>query len=409
MGSDRSPGAPASSRRAFLRSAAGALGLVTATSAGCVETLPPLGRRIRFGDVAVPEAGEPTYREWVPAASATSDRLRPFFGATSVRPGDVAGDVVALPITLEASSVGSRVDYFGVGYEHYDELLDVGPATVLRGDVDPAHVADTLLASGYQRAEPYEGYRCFQRPDWPRFAAVADGTIVWAQYDRGVDRARRTVEAVVDAGSGRIARKHEEDRHFERLTDAAGARPSVRASENFVDDEVAYDAWAVGFDEERVYHVSHELHEEPVSERAIREELRHNGVALSAHEVQVDVDGRMASVAIATTHETVREQFEFHRRPQVTWGFEEGDDELTVRHEAGDTVEAERIELGYSPSPNSERPRLADAQFADEHDVVVPGDAVTVSTDPDGHADSVTITWVAPEGESWGVVATYLL
>lgn len=83
---------PYPTRRTLLKHA-GLLGVASTSLSGCTESLPPLGRRVRYGRVNTPDVNpNPTYREWLPAASALpTDVLNPGY-VNYVQPSTVTAN-----------------------------------------------------------------------------------------------------------------------------------------------------------------------------------------------------------------------------------------------------------------------------------------------------------------------------
>lgn len=99
-----------------------------------------------------------------------------------------------------------------------------------------------------------------------------------------------------------------------------------------------------------------------------------------ARDVDVTVDGRLATVEQRQSHRRFRENH--HERPEpplTTWGVDRdrAAESMTVRLEAGADVSAADLELDYHPAGPDATP---ETQFADRYDTVSPGDAVTVDT-----------------------------
>jgi hypothetical protein len=105
----------------------------------------------------------------------------------------------------------------------------------------------------------------------------------------------------------------------------------------------------------------------------------------------VDVDGRVVSVESRHPREEFLGSDRTTPMPQITWGIDEAVSagRLTVRHEAGDSVDASAVYLRYSPPDWSQETSATlgePRQFVAEHDTVDPGDSVTLDTSdlPDG-------------------------
>lgn len=404
-----SPDTP--TRRSFLRASAAA-GLATAT-AGCVELLPPLGQRVRFGRVDVPDGGPPDYRAFAPAQSVVpDDAYRPTLPGIVTTPSVDGTDVVGAPVGFGRSFVGGLVDYFGVGLEHYDLAVKVGPAVVLEGPVEADAVGDVLTASGYEPADGYESYDRYSREDVPRTVAVADGRIVYAAGEHR----DAYVEGVIDAAAGRVPRRHEADDETDEqrvvseayadVTTAVGGRPFLLLGQNDPirnEQDVAFSATGMDYDADAVYWITHSRYEPGVEAPAdeLRSALQEDRRAFFANGVDLRTDGRDAVVYSEIPHDRFRDEFTAEYPPHATWGVRETADGVVVRHEAGDAVDAARLSVvarpGNEPVPS---------QFEDQYDVVSRGAELAVSDVPDG-ATSVAVTWEAEESETMVTLLTY--
>lgn len=426
---------PTTRRRLLKRAGAG---LAAAGAAGCVETLPPLGQRVRYGRVDLPERsgepGDPVYRRWLPAASALPDDFDADSGEEALDPGWVNHvEPGALDRDFDGDGRANRLahtfqvphlDYFGVGYADFDRVANLhgfGTTFVLEGDFDPVTVGTTLADSGYAAAGSYGGYDVFDRDGGRRTAAVRDGAVVWANHGRS----RAIVEAVVDAGRGAVPRHHEASESFAVATDRVGARAWT-----WVDGlgmrfgGEAHYAMSTTMDDEAVYTVFHQFYPpgEVVSERTVRDVLAGETRALEAGAVDVRIDGRVATVELRRPHAAVDDPYEGVDVPQVTWGASgpgdgeaggeggTGDGEgatgtgerVTIRHEAGDAVPAGTLAFFFEDSAVEdphERRSPTDRQFADVTDTVRPGDAIAVPA-PDEPSGTRLVGEFSPPGES---------
>lgn len=373
------------SRRELLR--AGGAAALSAATAGCVATLPPLGRRVRYGRVDVPDPGPPAYRRLVPDPSALTDPPSPavpggVVSLVSVVPGAGFADAVGEQFRLFSDVLRVRLDHVGVGFDDYDRVVWYGPAFVGEADVDRAAVRDTLDGTGYERAGAHRGHDVYAREDLPRTVAVGDGAVVFVPEPGGAPDAR----AVVDALAGATRRYHEADEAFATFSAAVGSYPATWFGMSGVDESDPYVAHAtsVTYDDSSVYYVWHRLYPagESPSKRAFQDDLDRRSRPREALDVDVEIDGRVATVEMRQSHEQFRTS---HRGrpspvPQVTWGVDHDRDAetVTIRHEAGDSIPAERLSVEFAPVVEDGTEPEIDAQFADEHDVVSPGTSLTV-------------------------------
>lgn len=417
---DPDAGPPRCSRRRLLRTGGGAAAALSASSAGCIATLPPLGRRVRFGRVDAPEAGPPTDRRWLPDPSAFRDpefaeRSDDVVGPIAFSPGGLGGDVVGERFDLFAGHVASRLEYVGVDWADVDRAVWFGPAFVVAADVDRAAVRDALDGTGYEAAGIRRGWDLYGRDDLPRALAVGnEGYVVvpWQEdlaepLDAGLADAR----AVVDAATGAASRFHEANETFRRLSAAVGTSPLTWYTGGAERDQVA-GASSYRFDESAVYFVWHRLYpeSETPSKAEIQRDLeeRHYLQGMDPREamdVDVEVDGRVATIEQRQSHRRFREQYhETQRPPLTTWGVDHdrGARTMTLRLEAGASVPAEELRVDYHPAGPSATP---ESQFADRYDAVAPGVALTVDVSDRPVHDSdpqpaLVLTWDPDEPRS---------
>ncbi len=371
-------------RRAFLRGS-GALAL-TGAVAGCVDALPPLGRRVALGNVEPPDAGPPAYQPWIPSPSAVSDASFSAHDVLQVTPTSIEyvdGEQLA---TFPRAVVESSVDWFASGYEAYDRVIRVGSSYTLLGNIEPATVADALEPTGYEGAGSYEEYTLYSRTDVPRTVAVKPGVVLYATdplAERPIDDdSEPLVKAVADAGADRIERHHESDADFARLTEAVGDRPAAWIGPAAFDptDEVVAGAVSEAVDDQEAYQLLHLLYPEGVDpaireiERAIEADAR----ALVSDRSEVSAEGRLAVVE-GLREVTPVDEFGGHEWPQVTWGVEHDGDTATIRHEAGQRVDAAKLALLVIDDTGAKHP--TDQQFVDRFESVGPSDERSVALD----------------------------
>lgn len=374
-----------SPRRAVLRGiAAASLG----ATAGCVDVLPPAGGRTRFGRVDLPPGDEPAYRRWSPAPSALpAGDDRSTHPSIVGRPASDDAEVIGVGLSLLAS----RVDYFGVGVERYDLVARLGPTVVLEGPVDPSAVGEVLTDSGYEHAGSELDYALYARDDVPRTVAVADGRLV---FGRGADH-REYLTAVLRAEAGEVRRLYEVDDVVAELSGRVGGRPFLLTgtTDSLLDhDQVDYTISGFDLVEDAVYWFTYTQYppEEGVPEAELREELRSQRAArpdLYSHGVDLRTEGDLAIMHARITRARWEHQSaEQELPPQVTWGARETGDEVVLRHEAGDVIDAGRLHVatGHPEEP-------AERQFADEHDVVGPGTELAVPAPAAG--EQLRVAW----------------
>jgi hypothetical protein len=396
------------SRRDVLRTTAGAVaagGL--AANAGCLATLPPLGQRVNFGRVDAPAADPATYTEWVPDANDVdadtgfhNDQFLMY-----VTPGDLGADALGKAPVFPVSFVKSRVDYFGHGFESFEEALLVGPVVVLAGEVDVDLASETAVDSGYDAVGSYEGYDAYSRDDSPRAVLVDDDAIVWADGDRAVT----DVRAAVDARDRRTRRLGEVDSDFADVTDAAGRSPWTWLFEDTKghDNELGW-TWSASnfeYDDSAAYYRQTYLFpdgETPQRGR-VRDWLEQRDRPVGAETVDVEIDGRVVQVEIRMAAEKYRREIDSEPGdwPQVTWGVTRDGESVTMTHEAGDSIPKPWLTLTYYPTEDDEDDTVADA-FESVGERFEPGESITVdlSTLPGGARTLSLAVSPGPEEDS---------
>jgi hypothetical protein len=376
-------------RRELLRAGAGAVstGFITLT-AGCSSALPPLGSELRFGQVRPPAAAAPTYRRWLPAPSELDDFDQPHYRVLLRQPTEVAYPA-PVRFTTPRKRLLAGLDYFGVGYANYDRLLWTPFGVVLEGGFDPATVTTTFTESGYRRTETHADHDVFVRSDGERRAVLTDDALVWSS-ERVHDRPN--VEALVDTHDGHVARYHDENDAFGRVTDAVGESRMVE----FIppnDERTWASCEAFRFDDDTAYHVRTFLY--PLGQTPAERELRRRsktGTVLTREVENTDfhVDGRQVTVKGRIPPGAGIQPSEIHPPypPQITWGFDRDREaeSIRLRHEAGEPVDSDALWLSFEADDTGEELTMPTTQsLPTEHDEMAPGDAVTidVSTVPE--------------------------
>ncbi|MDQ2056307.1 hypothetical protein [Halobellus sp. H-GB7] len=334
-------------RRQLLSGGGAALAMSLSTlTAGCLSSLPPLGGDQRYGRVGVPPAGDPGYRKWLPAPSSVDSSADPYhftaLGSTALRP-EAPEKFVGRQAHARAA-----LDAFGIGFENYDRFIGSNFGVVVEASFDRAEVTRTVTGTGYERDGDYRGYATFVRSDVPRRVAIGDDAIVWTsayQHDAP------NLEALVDAGAGERQRYHEADAAFDRLTAAAGDNPYLGVNTGVRDptDRPVMLADAIRFDDDTAYQVVHYHYADgraPTS-AALEAALREDDYRFvdGADEFDVRVEGRVATVETQVPLRSDRELAPEYDLPQVTWGatYDPDADAVTFRHEAGESVPADRL------------------------------------------------------------------
>lgn len=391
-----------------------------ASTAGCLASMPTLGQQIRYADVDVPDAGDPIYREWVPARSAIDHGDGGWRTVRYATPNAMGKGVVGATDPLPEQTVKARIDYLGVGYEHYDHVVSVGPVTVCLGSFDAATVRETVLTSGYEEIGAYEGYDLFERTNLTRGVAVRDGTILFrhrAHTSGPLETA--DLETVIDTEAGRVPRRADEDDGFDAVARMTGAHPTVQLFEGWgpIVRELSEtfsarsSSMAYAYDEEYVYHRTVCRFEEgaDLTSREVEDVLTRENKVVEAHGVEAAIDDPYLWVDIRETHEEFRSRVGDERRyPQVTWGVTvDGDGTgFTVSHDGGDPVDAALLTLFFD-SRGRVDPGI-DPQFGDEFDVVEPGDSLTVGGLEGERDESVALLYSPPETNDGTVMVRFV-
>lgn len=381
---------PLTRRSLLMRSGTTALAVGLASSAGCTEALPPLGQRVQYGRVDVPDenarlpgGSDPTYRRWFPAASALPDEdLDPGL-VNYTTPSNLGADVVGFDSREPHFFQKPYLDFFGVDYDDCEQVIGMhalDTTYVITGAFDAAAVGETLVGSGYTESGSYGEYVLYTRSDGPRTAAVTDGAIVWVRHEQST----AIVEAVIDARNGDVERHHATDQPFALATEAVGGRPWVFAGGLGIDpiDEAQVMVLSYTFDAESVYYIHTTVYPPGVSitEQDVRDDLTENGRGVDAWAVDIQIDGRILTVEMGIPPANRPKQYDGVTVPQITWGVDHVEDELTIRHEAGDATAAESITIHARDDSGQS---AFDTQFAASYDTIESGDSITVSVPSD--------------------------
>jgi len=405
-------------RRGILKRGTAALGSAfVAMSSGCLETLPPLGRRVRFGRVDAPEPGEPDYRRWIPASSELPEGHGKGGSMMYTTPGEVGDEMVGVPVRFPGNFIVSDIDYFGQEYESYDVAFRFGYSTVLLGDIDTESVADTLADTRYESVGSYEGYDLFERNDLTRTVGVSESALVFSKGDDSED----AVRAVLDASEGRVLRRHEEDEAFGVLTELVGSTPfsifgasgglvpgNPTRRSTTVPAEPSYRATSFRYDGDGVYHTRYFVYPEGElpPEVDVRDAAEEHASALDLKSVEVEIDERTVKVEMHEPHtKFARRQRTEERIPLVTWGIEYDAEagEVTLTHEGGESIDAEALRVTYDQPlevPSSRTPQDADTQFADVYDEVTQGDGITVNVGEVEEDDKLILSYISDNTHS---------
>lgn len=369
-------------RRRFLGSlAAGAL----VGTAGCLRRA-----QERLTSVDVPAAGPPTYRRWLPAPTALPGE-EDGYGVHYLRMADVLGDETTVQAGVSLRNLHARTgrDPLGIDVGAIEGVVKVGlvRATVLVGAFDTDSVADGAVAAGYEPTATDGDYTIYERSNPDRAIAVGEDAIVHS-HDREDPRA--VLGAVLDARRGAADRYHEVDSTFEELTSVSGAPTFVwllSGTRPDPIDGVTDTISTIQFDGDRAVYAIQYLFEsaDAASPDAVREQVTRGSLPRTAP-LDIEVDGRTVTAEYVRSLADLAEE-EYELRPLIAWEFSYDDEagNLTITHRAGDESDAEALAV-EAGSPGES----LDTQFVDEHDVVGPGDSITVAVDP---GTDVRIRW----------------
>ncbi|MDS0242409.1 MULTISPECIES: hypothetical protein [unclassified Haloferax] len=395
MSPDDSRPSTGSTRRQFLATGtAAAAASLSALTAGCLSDLPPLGGAQRYGRLEIPSTPAPAYRRWLPAPSSVERPPDRYYFSSSRKPR-MRPEAPPLFVTRQAHDKAA-LDYFGIGFDRYDHLVDSVFGSVIEASFERSSVGQTLTESGYDRSGAYRGYDVFDRDDGPRRVAVGDDTIVFTSANLHDEP---NLEALVDTGAGERPRYHEIDSDFEQLTAAAGgpSHVGVNTTIHGPTGRPAMLADGFRFDRENVYQVVHYQYttDRVPTKEAIESEFRreHYRFADAAETFDVYIDGRLATVETRVPLRPDGEIDPRYRLPQVTWGlaYDEATDCVTVRHEAGETVPADRLfydlSLPEAPGRVEKKPLWPGAE------TVAPGAEATIDLSDSPGADRASVVY----------------
>ncbi|MFC6954281.1 hypothetical protein [Halorubellus litoreus] len=394
-------------RRDVLRTAAaGVAASGLGASAGCLATLPPLGERVQFGRVDAPAADDATYATWAPDGDAIDGEttLDASMDVMSVAPAALHASELGRHASFPATFLKTRVDYFGHGFETYRGAFSYGPVVALVGDVDRELVGRTAVDGGYERADGYESYDVYERDDVARAAFVGDDVVAWAHGST----ARTDVGAVLDARDGRIPTRYERDDGFATAVDAVGEHPSTWLFEQESNDiertfpEATHVGMGTTADDDGVYFVLTFYFDDGGTPTvgAARDAMEKRDRALESEATEVSVGDAMVEVEIQLSWAAYRRDSPaaLDDWPQVTWGVTREERSVSVRHAAGDPVDAGWLDVSFFPEVES-----PPALF--ESGTVGPGDVATLDRD-DVPADArkLNVTASPPESDSISTV-----
>ncbi len=375
---------------------AGVAGTGFSLTAGCLATLPTTRRRVRYGEISLPAAEVPTYRQWIPDEFNAADppgNLNLGFQ----QPGARGEQTLGAP--FGDRWIKSRMNHVGIDFEDFEYVLDAGRTTVGSGSFDRATVEETLETIGYEH-EANEGefdyYRRQFTPARTETVALGDDVVLFAPT-------REAIAELVATAAGERPRRAETTEAFARLTEELGAMPVVNLGYGHREDTdrtVLANGTGFSFDEEHTYTVQTRVHRDDadVSRRDYERRLEDEPKALDARRVDIRTDGRVLTGIIQFDHETFAELFgPLFAYPLVTWGLEyDGGDTLTITHQSGNTAATDLFTI-----IDTRRDSNPDQQLTDLGETISPGESLSVTIeDPndwhfrlDGTVPGTETTW----------------
>jgi hypothetical protein len=383
------------SRRALLRR-----GLATALAAGTAgcSYLPPAS--------ATP-APTGTFLDWLPAPDEVTGQG--YVVRTQSRAGVRDHRESLHPATrklLRRRRAWRRFRPLSTRLSGASRWLRAGPGHVYLG-VDTSGLESYLFDRRYEQLPSYEGFGVYKkRPlgfelyPLPEVVAVGDGIVVTSVgIGGGAIRPRRQVELVVDAKRGAVARFHEQsdqhDRAVRPLAEATLGVAGVAGVDHPLGGATLYgNTWTVA---PEVTTFSGALAFEDEADARVAD-LRAYGRSVAPGHASRSVDRSGLTATLSSEVPTGRFDAGYPGDPgadgvpDVDFAVEplSDGDRARVVHAGGQAVAAERLAVTVGGDP-------AVDQFADDHDRVAEGDAVTVATP--GLA-VVEVTWTAPDGEA---------
>lgn len=374
------------------RSILGASALAATALSGCLSSVSFLDRGDDSSSVDLPPGDAASFQKWIPADGVHG--VEAFRAPWLFRPTRDGSEYLDEPVGYTRSLLESLVDYLGVGFDRCDRVLWTVESVAMEGPFDPDDVGETLVGSGYSAAGEYHEYDVYERRDTPRACVVRDGAAVWSRGARPGDRVR----AHVDAEAGRAERLHEAVPAYDRLVEYLGERPSFstfhQTGSQFLDG-ARVGATGYDVDDSGLYLFSVVVTEPDVdpSRSTLRERFSgaHADEELDAVDVTIDDDvvTMAARIPLDATHDTLGIGSAFP--PRTTWGVDVESERYVLRHEAGESVRASRLELH-------------DAEFDshpvgfDSRDTVTPGDEFAFDRATVG--DEFSLVWSAPGVDS---------
>jgi hypothetical protein len=359
------------------------VGAGVAAMAGCATTLNPLGQKVRYGDIDEPAAGEPVYRDWIPAALGPNSVPGSTSGLGYQVPGERGEETVGAPPMYYDEMVKENLVAVGVEFDSFEYVVRIGATTLGRASFDRDRVEQTILDrgrdggivsdGGYERASEYRGVDIYTRGGPEPGGTVAVGDELLAVADDP-----EQVEEILDTGAGTRARRHEVDDAYARLVDTLGGMPITDLHQVGGTEKLASGSGRL-FDDSAAYIVSADVYADDVdiSRADVEGDLADGSMGslpLDANRVDLRIDEPVRTLVYKFDHDTYEDLpgtlFEY---PFVTWEFDYDGAALTITHRAGTELDPSRYTLR-----DVRRGEPTDEQFDDRFETIAPGDTLTV-------------------------------
>lgn len=391
-------------RRAVL---AGIASGATAGMAGCLTTMPSLGQQVQFGRVDEPPASPPVYRDWVPEQLPERDR------PPSITYTSPDKDVSKL-FPIGRGVLVAQLDYLGVPFSEFDHAMSFGDVAVALGPIDPDVVAETVDQTGYTETEPVDGLVAYGREDTRRTVAVGDGVVIGAGSGTPEQR-RQKIKRVQGARRGDVPRLAETNATFDKISQRVGVSPFFNLTtggRNYLDgadDHPDSDWWTMEFrfDDDYVYFIHTHAYPkgETADRRYIEETVYDSGRAPDTRNIDIRIDGRFGVIVEQLAREVYTDGKGQTVSPHITWGIEDSGD-VTIVHEAGDSVDADILRIKGRVRGGRGREPLP-TQFSDMVDSVTVGDRAVLPEREIAPYEEILLMIDGPDVASTGVLFSY--
>jgi hypothetical protein len=265
--------------------------------------------------------------------------------------------------------------------------------------VDADKINQTIPKTSYEQFDEYNGYDIYKRDDMRRTVGIGTERIIYSGFGSDpVDEIKR----LIDVGTGRAQRWHETNEDLARIIETAGAAPvtHVGGTRTEINGQQAdFEGLTINTDDSYVYPRWLLLFPDGVNitRSEIENHIAKSASALDPTRIDIKQTGQLVSLLakiqpeefrtissdIPFNHMAIGESENVYQREFITWGFSHDaeNDVVTVKHEAGDSINASRLTLyivDTTAKNAEERYTEATEQFADTYEVVQPGDTTQV-------------------------------